>query len=329
MQRWQVAARLVWTGVWIGGGLACGDAAPPDPEEQEEPTGLRFERLAPLAEGEAAARGHYRARDGARLPVRHYPADSDTALLLVHGSGSHGRYLAPLARRIAEAGAARVYTPDLRGHGLEPARRGDCDYVDQLQDDLADLLEHARAERAGTRVVVGGHSSGGGLAVRFAGSAYREQASGYLLLAPFLGHDAPTTRVDAGGWARPRVPVIVGLSVLNALGITALNGVTAITFQMPDAVRDGTETLAYSYRLNTGYAPRDFRRDLAGLERPVLALIGADDEAFLPEQLAPALRPLVPATVEVLDGVGHLDLPAAAATAERVIRWLEALAPDV
>jgi hypothetical protein len=34
---------------------------------------------------------------------------------------------------------------------------------------------------------------------------------------------------------------------------------------------------------------------------------------------------VLPAAVEVLDGVGHLDLPAAPTTAERVIAWLGSL----
>ncbi|MGH0029734.1 MAG: alpha/beta hydrolase [Myxococcota bacterium] len=307
----------------------CAEPPPAAEDGEGEPVGLRFEALPAVDPADVAPLEVYPARDGAELPVRHYPSDADTTLLLVHGSGYHGRYLAPLGRRLAAAGAARVYTPDLRGHGASPARRGDCDYVDQLADDLADLAAWVRERHPGTRVVVGGHSSGGGLAVRFAGGPDRDQADGYLLLAPYLGHDAPTTRENSGGWARPRLPVIVGLSILNGFGVTALNGTTAITFDMPEAVRDGTETLAYSYRLNTGYAPRDYPRDLADLDAPLLALIGADDEAFRADRLAPALQAVVPdARVETLPGVAHLDLPAAPATAERVIDWLVSKLPN-
>jgi alpha-beta hydrolase superfamily lysophospholipase len=258
--------------------------------------------------------------------VRHYPAQAEVTLVLVHGSGYHGRYLAPLAGRLAEAGAARVYTPDLRGHGGSPARRGDIDYVDQLEDDLADLAAFVRRRHPGTRLVVGGHSSGGGLAVRFAGSRYREEADGFVLLAPYLGHDAPTGRPDAG-WARPRVPLIVALTILNRFGITAGDALTTLTFAMPEGVRDGTETLAYSHRLTTGFAPRDYREDLAELRVPLLALIGADDEAFFADRLAPALAFAASARVEVIPGVAHLGLPSAPATASRLAAWLAALPP--
>ena len=321
-----ITARVGWSGRGAAAGLAscllaaAGCGAPPE-DPRDPPGGLRFEALPPIDPAEVAPLETYRARDGSDLPVRHYPAEAGVTLVLVHGSGYHGRYLAPLARRLAAAGAVRVYTPDLRGHGVAPARRGDIDYVDQLEDDLADLAAHARQRHPGTRLVIGGHSSGGGLAVRFAGSRHAEQADGFVLLAPYLGHDAPTARPDAG-WARPRVPLIVALAILNGAGITAANRLTAITFAMPEAVRDGSETFAYSYRLTTGFAPRDYRVDLAGLRVPLLALIGAEDEAFLPDRLAPALDFVDSARVEVIPGVAHLDLPAAPETAARIAGWL-------
>ena len=287
--------------------------------------GLRFDALPAVPEAQLAPLESYRAQDGTALPLRHYPADSELSLLLVHGSGYHSRYLGTLATRLAQSGAARVYTPDLRGHGAAPVRRGDIDYIDQLEDDLAALADHVRSLHPGTRIVVGGHSSGGGLALRFAGSRHGDRAAAYLLLAPYLGHDAPTTRKNSGGWARPRISTLVALSILNGFGIKALNGRTAITFDMPEAVRDGSETLAYSFRLNTGYAPRGYAADLAAVRVPLLGLIGAEDEASDAQQLAPTLAACSSAEVEVLPGVGHLDLPSASATDLRIRGWLAGL----
>jgi len=290
----------------------------------ENQMGLRFDAMEPVKDSEVAPLEPYLARDGSELSVRHYASieNAPATLLLLHGSGSHSLYLAPLARRLADAGAAHVYTPDLRGHGPAPAKRGDVDYIDQLEDDVADLIEHAEERHPTAKVVVGGHSSGGGLTVRFAGGRHGSRSAGFVLLAPFLGHDAPTTRTNSGGWARPRIPVIVGLSILNGFGITALNGATAITFEMPEAVRDGSETLAYSYRLNTGYAPRNFRTDLTAVNVPLLALIGAEDEAFYAEKLGPTLAEFPTAHVEIVPGAAHLDLPAAVSVAERIAAWL-------
>jgi non-heme chloroperoxidase len=305
--------------------VALTAAAPVNGADQESGSGLRFDELI-LDYSGLPAPSTYRARDGSDLPVRHYPAQTDVVLVLVHGSGYHSRYLLPLARSVSEADVAQVYTPDLRGHGVSPARRGDVDYIDQLEDDLADLLAHIREQTPDARIVVGGHSSGGGLAVRFAGSPYGDQAAAYLLLAPFLKHDAPTTRTDAGGWARPKVGRIVGLSVLNGFGVHAWDDSVVIEFEMPENVRDGTETLAYTHRLNTGFAPRAFDEDLAAVEVPLLVLVGADDEAFIAEQFPATIGAHAPkGVVQIVPATSHMGIVVGDAPAAIVIPWLEEL----
>jgi non-heme chloroperoxidase len=292
--------------------------------------GLRFDELLIDYSG-IPEPGQYRARDGAQLPVRHYPAESDVQLVLLHGSGYHGRYLYPLARDLSARGVAQVYTPDLRGHGVSPKRRGDVDYIDQLEDDVADLLAQVRSENPAGRVVIGGHSSGGGLALRFAGGARGGEASAVVLLAPFLSHDAPTTRPNSGGWARPRVGRIVVASLLNGFGIHALDATTVIEFAMPEEARDGTETLAYSHRLNTGFAPRDYAKELAAIDVPLLLLVGSDDEAFVADAYAPTISKSAPAAdVRVLPGVSHMGVAVGSGSAEAIAGWLsEALADSM
>ncbi|AQU82635.1 MULTISPECIES: alpha/beta hydrolase [unclassified Halomonas] len=94
--------------------------------------GLDFEALLsePHLSRPLPALQRFEARDGALLAYRHYPSGSRTALVLVHGSGTDSKYLATFAYELAESGAATVYTPDIRGHGPAPARRGDIDYIE-------------------------------------------------------------------------------------------------------------------------------------------------------------------------------------------------------
>lgn len=226
------------------------------------------------------------ARDGKPLPYRLYEDSSDTGrlIVLVHGSGWHGMQFHSLARELAKAGAGTVAVPDLRGHGKNPERRGDIDHIGQFEEDLADLIDHLHGGRQRS-VIMGGHSSGGGLVVRFAGGPYGAKADGFILLAPFLKHNAPTTKPNSGGWARPAIPRIVGLTMLNSVGLTAFNGLPVISFAMPRTVLDGpygdTATTSYSYRLNASFAPRsNYGRDLAAIRVPLLVIAGAEDEAF-------------------------------------------------
>lgn len=189
----------------------------------------------------------FKARDGKKLAYRHYPAESRKVMILLHGSGWHSRYLHPLARFISHEGLAEVFTPDLRGHGRSPEKRGDVDYIGQLEDDLADFIALILAEDFGRTLILGGHSSGGGLALRFAGSPYRAMVDAFMLLSPFLKYNAPTMRPNSGGWANPHIRPIIGLTMLNNVGIRWLNYLPVIDFNMPAEVRDGTETLTYSF----------------------------------------------------------------------------------
>ncbi len=263
------------------------------------------------------------ARDGAALRVRTYGDEAPVDLVLVHGSGAFNFYFADLASAIADSGAAVVHTPDLRGHGAEPERRGDIDYIDQLEDDLADLIAELAAANPERKLVLGGHSSGGGLAIRFAGGPHAEVVDGYLLLAPFLQHAAPTTRPRSGGWATPRLGRIIALTMLNAVGIRALNGATVLEFDMPVERRSDRVTLAYSFRMMSGINPRDYESDLAAMRVPLLVIVGTDDEAFIAARYPEVFAAHVPdARVALVEGAGHLALVANAEATRLSIDWL-------
>src|SRR6266542_4409056 len=101
------------------------------------------------------------ARDGTPLAIRVYDSPARTAVLAIHGSSGDGRYYRPLARYLSGRGQAAVYAVDLRGHGASGGRRGDVDYIGQLEDDLADVVAMVRRERPAVRIVLLGHSAGG------------------------------------------------------------------------------------------------------------------------------------------------------------------------
>jgi Lysophospholipase len=267
----------------------------------------------------------FAARDGKQLAYRHYPAQSNKVIILLHGSGWHSQYFLPLAEFISSEGLAQVYTPDLRGHGRTPERRGDVDYIGQLEDDLADLIAMIRKDNPNAMLIVGGHSSGGGLAIRFAGSRYGQQADAYLLLTPYLTYKGPTIRPNSGGWARPYTRRIAGLVMLNNVGIRWFNDLTVIQFNMPEEARDGTETLSYSYRLNTAYAPRNYKKDLSAITQPLLVVAGTADESFIVEQYEPVISQYTEVQVRLLQGVTHMGVVVGAEVRPVIKEWLEGL----
>ena len=275
----------------------------------------------------------YTARDGAELTYRFYESSSDTELILIllHGSGWHSMQFVPLARELSTAGVAHVVTPDLRGHGFASETRGDVAYIGQLEDDLADLIRVMNAQFPGAPIIIGGHSSGGGLVVRFAGGEYGELADGYLLLAPFLKYNAPTTRPNSGGWARPNSRRIAGLTMLNNLGIHWFDRLTVIQFAMPSSVLNGplgdSATTAYSHRLNTSFASRSkYGRDLTAMTQPFLLVAGLEDESFIAEQYEPTISEYTRSgSYVLLPDTGHIDLLTSPELAPIITDWLNDL----
>ncbi len=250
-------------------------------------------------------------RDGYDAQVRRYPSDDTNAplLVLVHGSGWHGLQFDTVARDFSTV--ADVVVPDLRGHGEKPGVRGDIAYVGQFEDDLADLI--AELCKPDQKVILGGHSSGGGLVVRFAGGQHGALIDGAVLLAPFLKHNAPTMRDNSGGWSHPLMRRIIGLGILNTFRVRALNYLTIIQFRMPQAVMDGslghTATTAYSYRLNTSFAPRsNYLADVAALP-PFVLVAGAQDEAFRAAMFEPTMSDVTDkGSYVIVEEVNHLDI---------------------
>src|SRR6202140_2221963 len=163
----------------------------------------------------------FQARDGSALAYRHYPAQAPSTgriAVVVHGSsGSSQGAVHALSLALAARGV-QTYAVDIRGHGAS-GNRGDIAYLGQLEDDMADLVGEIRKADPTAPLTLIGHSSGGGFALRIAGSSLQDLFTRTVLLAPYLGYDAPSSRADAGGWASPDIPRFIGLSLLRRIGM--------------------------------------------------------------------------------------------------------------
>lgn len=266
----------------------------------------------------------YTARDGKRLQFRRYAATCKNHIVLVHGSSSHSAYCHAFAKYLAESNAANVYAVDLRGHGVNPERRGDIDYIGQLEDDLADLFTHIQKESPDAeKLVIGGHSSGGGLSLRFAGGKYGTMVQGVLLLAPYLGHKAPMVKRNAGGWVTPNIPKIIGLSILNGLGIKFLIGTKVLRFNLPEKYRTGCETLEYSFRLMKAMHPKSFQMALVNTKCRVLLIVGIRDEAYRTIEFKRKILKYKPdAQIYFVDGATHLGIIMSKGAMVEAAKWI-------
>jgi len=271
----------------------------------------------------------YPARDGEQLAYRIYESTSERILIFIHGSSYHGGGYHALASAISLGGAAKVVLPNLRGHYMSGQRRGDIDYIGQYEDDLDDLIKFLRSQNLTGPITLGGHSSGGGLAIRFAGGAHAGDVSSYLLMAPIIPRSPAVKGETAGGWAALHWKRLYGLLALNAIGIHGFDGLPIVAFNKPAKFWDGTETLSYSYRLNVSYHPRyEYDDDIRVLSDHTLVLVGADDEAIDAEALRALIVADAPkAQMKIIPGISHFGIFTEPAALEMAATWLRTL-PD-
>ena len=263
------------------------------------------------------------ARDGTELAYRHYPAHTTSkgqVAIVVHGSSGSSLAVHSLAKGLAARGI-ETYAPDIRGHGAS-GNRGDIGYLGQLEEDMADFVFEIWKVQPDAPVTLMGHSSGGGFALRIAGSAIQHLFARTVLLAPYLGHGAPSSRPNAGGWASPDIPRFLGLTLLRKLGIVCCESLPTIAF----AVGPNTSAIlasTYSYRLMRNFgSSRDYRNDLAAANRPITVIAGAVDELMFPDKYAEAVGRRAP--VRLIEGINHMaivsDPTAIAAIADDIVR---------
>jgi pimeloyl-ACP methyl ester carboxylesterase len=272
----------------------------------------------------------FQARDGTALGFRHYAAvgpSTGRAAIVVHGSsGSSGNNIHALSMALAQHGV-ESYAVDIRGHGVS-GTRGDIAYVGQLEDDLADFVAEIRKTSPAAPLTLIGHSAGGGFALRVAGSNIQNLFARTVLLAPYLGHNAPTNRANSGGWVNADIPRIIGLVALRAIGINCCEALPVIAFAVPPNSQVSLVP-TYTDRLMRNFATRDYRMDLAAATKPLRIVSGADDELMLADKYAEAVRDVAPnVNVRLVQGINHIGMVSSPAAVSLVADDVATAGPD-
>jgi non-heme chloroperoxidase len=266
----------------------------------------------------------YKAEDGAALAYRRYPpaaVNPKGSVVLVHGSSASSNSMHLLAKAFAGAGY-EAYALDIRWHGGS-GKKGTIDYIGQLEDDLSAFITAVPLAKPAT---LAGFSSGGGFVLRFAGSRRQQEFQNYLLLSPFLSPQAPNYQPGSGGWVKVGIPRIIGLTVLNRLGIHAFNGLPVTNFALSEHAKTFL-TPAYSYSLAANFQPQsDYEENIRSVHLPVAVVAGASDEVFMTEKLEGIFRKQDQAwPVTLLPGIGHIPLTLDAGAVNTSVKAVEAM----
>lgn len=261
-----------------------------------------------------------------RLGYRHYKSESDVHVVLVHGAGCFGDQLHAIARKIARSGAANAYTLDMRGHGLSDGPRGHAvKEPRQIVDDVSRFVEFLKAIHPHDKIVVAGHSAGGGVTLAVSRGPAARYISGYIFFAPFLGLGSPTIRPYFGGWVAVREIQLRFLAFANLFNVKRFNNRTVIDFNMDACLHDPRFVKSWSFNTMLAFGPGRWlaKAQPIASDVPVLLIAGEKDECFVQPGYAEAFQIIAP-HVQIPDvgRHGHWDVLVAPEALNAVQGWM-------
>lgn len=293
----------------------------PKPEASNieiESTGLNFEQNYNYTEK------YFKMRDGKQLYSNFYDAQSNTTMILLHGILANNFQFNTSAGLISESTKTNVIALDLRGHGKSDGKPGDIEYIDQYVDDVSDLVGLLRKENPNQKIILAGHSMGGGIAMRYVLRNKTEEVDGFLLFAPALGWESPTTRQesnpDTEEFSKAHVPRIIGAAMLNAIGINAFNDKPVLFFNL----QDGGPMVEYTYRNMASMSPENAAEAFSTVEAPLLVLVGENDAVFIPEEYGPLVNDNSDGEVFIIPNANHNSIHYDLESIEKIKKWLSA-----
>ncbi len=260
--------------------------------------------------------------DGPKLHANKYACKSGLIALVLHGIMGSSYNYNKMAGLLRETLGAEVYALDLRGHGRSEGTPGDTDYIDQYAYDIKQVIEQLKKDNPQDNIILVGHSMGGGIALQYA-MLPNPEVKGFLLFAPHLGHNAPTVvnAQDDTGNDEPFLKIhlnrIIGISVLNSYGIHDYDSLAVLYFNVPENAPIRT----YSYRSNLSMAPTDYKEALNAINKPMLILVGSEDEAFSAPHYQSAVRGYANIEFKLIEGASHNGVRHEPIAIEAVKSW--------
>ena len=299
---------IVASAAVLAGMIAFGTGAPPKPLAS---IGDPFKKVdfSALPAVEQIA-----ARHASPIAFRHWDADSPPApdapervVIAIHGSSASSSSMHPLAQALQAKGFT-VYAPDIRGHG-DTGTRGDIDYANELDDDLADFVAAVKQRHPHAELALTGLSSGGGFALHAAATPVGASFARVVLLSPFLGPRAPTVKQsETNAWAKVYLPRLIALAILDRFGIRAFEHLPVVAFAvLPEQAKFLSPT--YSFLLVRAFGTEDYAADLRNAKTPLAVVVGSNDELFDASRFAPTVEAVRPDTpVVIVPGPDHVGL---------------------
>lgn len=271
---------------------------------------------------------YFTAKDNKKIFAYRFPINSGNTIILIHGVKSSGYQYNKTAGLLQEATQAEVFAIDLRGHGKSDGKDGDVEYINQYADDLADIVNTIRKQKPKGKIVIVGHSMGGGVALNYAIQRNKETIDGFVLIAPLLGHNSPAiqqtpqTETDSiEPFMKIHFARIIGLKMFNETGNHLHDSLPVLFFNVPENM----PSEKYTYRANMSMAPEDYKSGLKSVRLPMLVLIGSEDEVFNADATIKAVIENSQAEIQIIEGATHNGIRHNPQVYELINKWFSVL----
>ncbi len=263
----------------------------------------------------------YKMRDGVQIHGQEYEHDSNKTVLLLHGTLASSYTYNKMSGLLREATQAKVIAVDLRGHGQSKGIAGDITTLNQYAEDLDDLISAIKKENPNEVIIVAGHSMGGGIVLRHAETFSDTDIDAYVLFAPNLGNNAPTVSQELNlksNFIKTHLSRGLGLRVLNEFGIHTYDSLNVVYYNLPEQM----PIRSYSYRSMQASFPKNYGKALRGITKPMLVLVGSNDEAFIAEEYPTLIKANSIGDVFVAEGESHNGIRHNKEAMDKVRDWV-------
>jgi alpha-beta hydrolase superfamily lysophospholipase len=263
-------------------------------------------------------------RDGKQLFSYTYESESETTIILLHGVLSGAYMMNRTAGLLKEATNSTIIALDFRGHGQSEGAPGDVDYINQYVDDVSDVISTIKKEEPNQKIILAGHSMGGGIILRYAMEKNVPEIQAYVLFAPHLGVNSPTLKeedvtTDEASFIKLHLNRIIGLKMMNAIGETKYNSLPVLFFNLPETM----PITKYSYRANESMSPLDYKEGLNAIDKPLLVIVGTEDEAFDSSRFNSAITQNSAGEVFLIENETHNGVRHNKKTMDVVSEWVK------
>jgi alpha-beta hydrolase superfamily lysophospholipase len=263
----------------------------------------------------------YASFEGLKLAYRLYEPRGEPhhVLVFLHDTLLHGGWYASLGQDLAREGVA-VFLPDRRGWGRSAGdHRQVADQASVLIEDITAMLSVAQARypHAQTRLYLGGHGRGAGLALRYIAS--QRPVDGVILVSPYISDDQPNLRPE--GWQA----LARGHPGEVFLAQSGLVYWPVWHYGWPKEMLEADPLLEtdMSISLMQETVPEDLDAAYRALTMPLLCVQAQEDPLFNPDK-TPELMALFAASDRQLETVPGADyLTVIESAANPIAHWLE------